>query len=102
MIKRGGIGNNRKENPHQVTIADDLGIISDANRFGETSTASADPLIAAWPARRAAIAGNRLADALNLSKRSEENTSELSSLMRFSYAVYCLTKQIIIIIYYNI
>src|SRR3546814_16531341 len=66
MIKRGGIGNNRKENPHQVTIADDLGIISDANRFGETSTASADPLIAAWPARRAAIAGNRLADALHL------------------------------------
>src|SRR3546814_5560745 len=68
MIKRGGIGNNRKENPHQVTIADDLGIISDANRFGETSTASADPLIAAWPARRAAIAGNRLADALHMRK----------------------------------
>src|SRR3546814_14883982 len=61
MIKRGGIGNNRKENPHQVTIADDLGIISDANRFDENSTASADPLIAAWTARRAAIAGNRLA-----------------------------------------
>src|SRR3546814_19971785 len=70
MIKRGGIGNNRKENPHQVTIADDLGIISDANRFGETSTASADPLIAAWPARRAAIAGNRLADALHMRKHT--------------------------------
>src|SRR3546814_1867754 len=104
MIKRGGIGNNRKENPHQVTIADDLGIISDANRFGETSTASADPLIAAWPARRAAIAGNRLADALHMRKhtlhapkaspcRSEEHTSELQSLMRISYAVFCLKKK---------
>src|SRR3546814_1247968 len=70
MIKRGGIGNNRKENPHQVTIADDLGIISYANRFGETSTASADPLIPAWPARRAAIAGNRLADALHMRKHT--------------------------------
>src|SRR3546814_6645429 len=27
-------------------------------------------------------------------KRSEENTSELQSLMRTSYAVYCLTKKI--------
>src|SRR3546814_18396533 len=63
MIKRGGIGNNRKENPHQVTIADDLGIISDANHSSETINASDDPLQASWPARRAAPAGNRLSEA---------------------------------------
>src|SRR3546814_5937110 len=32
-----------------------------------------------------------LVDALN--RRSEEHTSELQSLMRISYAVFCLTKQ---------
>src|SRR3546814_17989090 len=32
MIKRGGVGNNRKENPHQVTIADDIGIISEERK----------------------------------------------------------------------
>src|SRR3546814_4772976 len=143
MIKRGGIGNNRKENPHRGTTVDDLGILRYANRFGETSTASADPRIAAWPSQRAAIAGNRLADALHMRKhtlhapkaspcknsvfqfllgwsihlrlwrqhclfsrkrqgygkivmpgepRSEEHTSELQSLMRISYAVFCLKK----------
>src|SRR3546814_2757891 len=30
---------------------------------------------------------------LNLAKRSEEHTSELTSLMRISYAVFCLTKK---------
>src|SRR3546814_2342017 len=29
----------------------------------------------------------------NRSRRSEEHTSELQSLMRISYAVYCLTKK---------
>src|SRR3546814_2372908 len=29
----------------------------------------------------------------NIDKRSEEHTSELQSLMRISYAVFCLTKQ---------
>src|SRR3546814_9426984 len=31
-------------------------------------------------------------DALDLRPRSEEHTSELQSLMRISYAVFCLTK----------
>src|SRR3546814_9450015 len=31
---------------------------------------------------------------LNMRRRSEEHTSELQSLMRISYAVFCLTKQI--------
>src|SRR3546814_6420636 len=32
----------------------------------------------------------------NLARRSEEHTSELQSLMRISYAVFCLKKKIII------
>src|SRR3546814_3148666 len=32
---------------------------------------------------------------LNLAPRSEEHTSELQSLMRISYAVFCLKKKII-------
>src|SRR3546814_7537490 len=36
-------------------------------------------------------------------RRSEEHTSELQSLMRISYAVFCLTKKhILFIIYYSI
>src|SRR3546814_3230171 len=49
----------------------------------------------ARPRRRAEIpqrgAGLRVADAL---LRSEEHTSELQSLMRISYAVFCLKKKI--------
>src|SRR3546814_9028418 len=32
-------------------------------------------------------------DALKIDKRSEEHTSELQSLMRISYAVFCLKKK---------
>src|SRR3546814_3674497 len=35
-----------------------------------------------------------LLDALRGANRSEEHTSELQSLMRISYAVFCLTKKI--------
>src|SRR3546814_7977312 len=44
----------------------------------------------------AALAGERLgdrADCLRINGRSEEHTSELQSLMRISYAVFCLNKQ---------
>src|SRR3546814_3923173 len=44
-----------------------------------------------WRARMGGVAGN---SALPL-VRPEENTSELQSLMRISYAVFCLKKQII-------
>src|SRR3546814_3748096 len=45
-------------------------------------------LPAAWPDRRSPARA-----------RSEEHTSELQSLMRISYAVFCLTKKIININY---
>src|SRR3546814_9206705 len=38
-----------------------------------------------------------LSQALNMTGRSEEHTSELQSLMRISYAVFCLTKNIYIL-----
>src|SRR3546814_1016530 len=37
--------------------------------------------------------GERLADAAGAAGRSEEHTSELQSLMRISYAVFCLKKK---------
>src|SRR3546814_8047129 len=37
----------------------------------------------------------RLDDSLSVEPRSEEHTSELQSLMRISYAVFCLHKKII-------
>src|SRR3546814_3067378 len=36
----------------------------------------------------------RLSGRASATRRSEEHTSELQSLMRISYAVFCLTKQI--------
>src|SRR3546814_2313831 len=45
--------------------------------------------------RPAAFSGDNLASSLLLTavKRSEEHTSELQSLMRISYAVFCLKKK---------
>src|SRR3546814_8725175 len=58
--------------------------------------------IAAEPAQRhalarrmcaAAVGAAELDDACFVAERSEEHTSELQSLMRISYAVFCLTKK---------
>src|SRR3546814_8754747 len=50
--------------------------------------------ISDWPAWQAVKADPVRATAL-LSMRSEEHTSELQSLMRKSYAVFCLKKKIV-------
>src|SRR3546814_6026587 len=42
---------------------------------------------------RAAVPQARLAGRIEQQLRSEEHTSELQSLMRISYAVFCLTKK---------
>src|SRR3546814_3194579 len=44
-----------------------------------------------WPIRRGD--GQRLEQSAHLRRRSEEHTSELQSLMRISYAVFCLKKK---------
>src|SRR3546814_16585578 len=46
-----------------------------------------------WQRRPAPAAGRWLGPALAPGKRSEEHTSELQSLMRISYAVFCLKKK---------
>src|SRR3546814_6246555 len=40
-----------------------------------------------------AVGGQRIDDAAEVVDRSEEHTSELQSLMRISYAVFCLKKK---------
>src|SRR3546814_6305465 len=42
-----------------------------------------------------AVAVSNVVDGFNLGPRSEEHTSELQSLMRISYAVFCLKKKTI-------
>src|SRR3546814_8995627 len=43
--------------------------------------------------RRRRRCGNTFSCSRNIVSRSEEHTSELQSLMRISYAVFCLTKK---------
>src|SRR3546814_8214502 len=53
------------------------------SRRNETASARRPAALAGWPLRR----GQRN------DRRSEEHTSELQSLMRISYAVFCLKKK---------
>src|SRR3546814_5938715 len=46
-----------------------------------------------WEARMPSIASSIVSKLLRTPGRSEEHTSELQSLMRNSYAVFCLQKQ---------
>src|SRR3546814_2893281 len=60
--------------------------------IGEQPCLAPDPAIG-YPAGQA-LAASTLADSgNNLLYRSEEHTSELQSLMRISYAVFCLKKK---------
>src|SRR3546814_8723634 len=66
-------------------------------RGGPTLVASSTPnaALALWyisQAAQRALPGI-LEDAIEMAKRSEEHTSELQSLMRISYAVFCLKKK---------
>src|SRR3546814_7541823 len=69
--------------------------LDDALRLAETRAPELQAREAGLDAARsAAIAADRLPDPkLNLAIRSEEHTSELQSLMRTSYAVFCLKKK---------
>src|SRR3546814_2424189 len=75
---------------HDVGLAEELAqdaLVAALERWPETGVPD-NP--AAWlmtTAKRRAI------DRLRRSKRSEEHTSELQSLMRISYAVFCLKKK---------
>src|SRR3546814_1774403 len=60
------------------------------NRSRHSATASANEIL-----RRSVVAAQkrRGSDNSPVAKRSEEHTSELQSLMRISYAVFCLKKK---------
>src|SRR3546814_10600318 len=55
----------------------------------------ADAIVMAMPdSARARLAGLEVVWSIDSTNRSEEHTSELQSLMRTSYAVFCLKKKI--------
>src|SRR3546814_5383894 len=59
---------------------------------GATTMRSAQRASSMWPIAASAAASHRLVRT-GSPDRSEEHTSELHSLMRISYAVFCLKKQ---------
>src|SRR3546814_6914866 len=56
---------------------------------GHPSRSAISPTRATWPS-----ANRTVTPSSRLTSRSEEHTSELQSLMRISYAVFCLKKKI--------
>src|SRR3546814_10835738 len=67
-----------------------LGAAGDARRWRYAGCAGTK---AAGSAGRAGFGARRTAATLRCTARSEEHTSELQSLMRISYAVFCLKKK---------
>src|SRR3546814_5786672 len=51
------------------------------------------PFVPAWLPKRGRVISSLAPSSLRPSSRSEEHTSELQSLMRISYAVFCLKKK---------
>src|SRR3546814_14234989 len=71
-----------------TTLFRSLGDVERGEPFGETIIRE-QRLVHARPAR----AERRVKHVVEASERSEEHTSELQSLMRISYAVFCLKKK---------
>src|SRR3546814_10535682 len=65
----------------------------DRGAVGRVSYSALLVLARAWPLRFRAVEPRRLLG--DAAERSEEHTSELQSLMRISYAVFCLQKNTI-------
>src|SRR3546814_1005485 len=72
-------------------VGDDLAVVEEQHRAGNARAQVAcqrGPALLPHPVDR----GFRGAD-VEIHRRSEEHTSELQSLMRISYAVFCLKKK---------
>src|SRR3546814_4513819 len=83
---------------HTLSLHDALPISAERPPWGTYRSAgrtSRAPRRRGSPARRAASVPGWLRHAAAGPHRSEEHTSELQSLMRISYAVFCLKKKII-------
>src|SRR3546814_3654777 len=63
-----------------------------AGQAGRTASGRGDRRVA-QDARQGGAAGTGVAAGARAGDRSEEHTSELQSLMRISYAVFCLKKK---------
>src|SRR3546814_5052072 len=83
-----------QENIQNIVIADDVGVKLHPDRLGMAGIAVADLTIGRVCDPAAGITAFHRQHALQIIERSEEHTSELQSLMRSSYAVYCLKKKI--------
>src|SRR3546814_4487853 len=73
-----------KDERRRSMMGDDLGRVEEkrALRIAQESVGSTERIFLGHPGDRKRLTG----------ERSEEHTSELQSLMRISYAVFCLTK----------
>src|SRR3546814_973188 len=67
-------------------------LVAGLSMFGPLSI---DAILPAFPAMGAGLGADKLAmqQTISVYLRSEEHTSELQSLMRISYAVFCLKKK---------
>src|SRR3546814_4479256 len=61
--------------------------------WSDGTPVTAEDFVYAWRRILAPETGAEYASLLYIIKRSEEHTSELQSLMRISYAVFCLKKK---------
>src|SRR3546814_4437541 len=91
-----------QENIQNIVIADDVGVKLHPDRLGMAGIAVADLTIGRVCDPAAGITAFHRQHALQIiedrlhapeAPRSEEHTSELQSLMRISYAVFCLKKK---------
>src|SRR3546814_3699215 len=64
-----------------------------AHMFGEGATCFGDRIYQLTWHEHAAIVYDNALNVIDVLHRSEEHTSELQSLMRISYAVFCLKKK---------
>src|SRR3546814_5384493 len=79
----------KQDRNHADVVEVDARGIGDANRDVEAPVALVEQAGLATTERRR----NGVCDLLDRKARSEEHTSELQSLMRISYAVFCLKKK---------
>src|SRR3546814_4263589 len=85
--------------PHQQVVAGDAGVVDEDRDRADVLADGIDQrldrtgFVDVEPASMAAGRSQALADRGRARVRSEEHTSELQSLMRISYAVFCLKKK---------
>src|SRR3546814_7860007 len=77
-------------------------VITDDNNLGHLKLAAARDKLLAAATKDPRLAGVRIFGQKDVGQRSEEHTSELQSLMRTSYAVFCLNKTNLHNIYINL